>query len=660
MKKLILSLFICIFLINCVSAMVTMTEKHEIPLTNLSTGGSYAQASGMYISVKDYPIKLYSVSFNDTGISTYPNSIVVLAQNSSLIMSRTLNNNNTVDFGGLILSANTYYYIAVNNGGSLYDTNNNMSGTTILPINGDKIIWQGSRNKQGADVYDQAWSIQNITITYLDFIENYRNYTSPILSGQINQIGINLTYNNSQFSGINVILNYNSTNYTMSTSDSGNTKLFNYNLTIPSVLVQTNKTFNFIILLSNSTGTYEYQTSSSNQTINPFLIDNCTGYTKEILSLLMKDEQTLTDMDGTIEIGINFYTFGTTNLVSVYNGSLNHTAGIPSKICVQNLSTDYTLNYQIRYYGNDTYYKKFRNIQNLTLANSTTLTNLTLYNLLTASGYPFKITIVGNLLSSTGNSNLLVDIQKQYLPFNQFLSVEAPVTDTSGIATGYLIQNSEVYTFIISYNGHILGIFNNYRVQCDNTGINQCNIILNLGQSTASRPDFENYGGISLVYLYQNSTKIVYETFTATDSQSHTVQSLVLRTDNYGNTTICNNTATGTSGTMMCQLPSIYQDTNFYIQTISDGELIATKFFGQGATPEWYGADIFIILLMFSSIVMLCLANPVMIIIGSILGLISPILLIWVTGASLVAILGSIAFYIGAGVVLLLILKNKT
>jgi hypothetical protein len=49
-----------------------------------------------------------------------------------------------------------------------------------------------------------------------------------------------------------------------------------------------------------------------------------------------------------------------------------------------------------------------------------------------------------------------------------------------------------------------------------------------------------------------------------------------------------------------------------------------------------------------------------MIIIGSILGLISPILLIWVTGASLVAILGSIAFYIGAGVVLIIILKNKT
>lgn len=204
-----------------------------------------------------------------------------------------------------------------------------------------------------------------------------------------------------------------------------------------------------------------------------------------------------------------------------------------------------------------------------------------------------------------------------------------------------------------------MGTYNNYRVKCVNSGLGQCSITLSLSSVTAGIEDFTNYGGISLTYLLDNNTNTFYQTFTSADGETKEVNSVLIKADNYGNTTICNTTSSGTSGTLICNIPVIYQDSAFFAQTYVDGTYIGAKYFTQGVDTEWFGADILIELLMFSSLVLLFIGHPIFIVIGAIIGMISPILLLYSTGMSSAGIIGAVMYYLSAGAIIIIVLRRK-
>jgi hypothetical protein len=252
-----------------------------------------------------------------------------------------------------------------------------------------------------------------------------------------------------------------------------------------------------------------------------------------------------------------------------------------------------------------------------------------------------------------------VDVQRQYLSENLFRSIESAVTDSDGETIGHMIQNEQVYNFILSYYGETLGSFNNYRVQCENPSLYQCTITLNLASVTAGIPTFQDYGNVEQTFLYDNDTHTIYQTFTSTDGESKEVQQVVLKLDNYANTTICDTTTSGTSGTLTCVIPTIYQETAFYIDTYIDGEYVGTKLFSQGIEYDWMGADVLIILLMFTSLVLLFIGHPILIVIGAVLGLVLPVTLIYIASASFASIMGAVMYYVAVGVVIMIILRRK-
>lgn len=491
-----------------------------------------------------------------------------------------------------------------------------------------------------------------------NLFENNRTYSSSTTSGALELFAINLTYKAS-YSGISVLMNYNNTNYTMSTNDTGTTRFYSKYLTIPTLDTSVNNSLYFIVLLSNSSGTFQINTDSVNQSVSPFLIDNCAVYTKVLMNMTMKDEERLVGINGTIEVLVNLYASGTTNLVQSYNKSYNYISPTPARVCINDETGTYDLSYQILYYSNSSYFKKYKTIQKLEITPSTYTQNIILYDLLKSSGETFNVIVVGNLINTNGNADLLVDTQRQYLSQNQFYSIESSVTDSEGTAITHLVESDQIYNFIVSYNGEVLGTFNNYRVKCQNQQTGQCSITLNLARATGSLDSFEDYGNISQTFLLDTPTNILYQTWSSTNGEVHIVNSLVIKADGYGNTTICNNTATGTSGTIQCNIPVIYQNTSFFVQTTVDGVLIGSKFFSQGVDPNWYGADIFIELLMLSSIVLLFLSHPITIILGAIIGLVSPILLLYVTGVSFSAIMGATIFYVVAGIIAIIVIRRK-
>lgn len=485
-------------------------------------------------------------------------------------------------------------------------------------------------------------------------IENSQTFNSSTYSGSLESFYLNLSYSSSNYNGINVLLNYNNTNYTTTSTGSGNNLIFSSRVVVPTVAALTNKTFYFIVLLSNGTGTEMYNSTSNNQSINPFLVDNCASYTKTLMNFTMLDQDSLAKINGTIEVGINFFTTGTNNLVGTYNNTFNYNTTGSSAICLNSINTTYDISYQIKYYGNSTIYNKlYKIVQLATISNTTINQNITLYNLLLASApCTFKIIVTGSPLS-TQNAGLLVEAQRQYIPQNQFIAVEDAVTDNDGNSFLPLVQDTQAYNFVVTYNGQFLGNITNNFVHCQTAATCSCTITLNLARVTGQIPDYTNYGNVTTVYNFDNSTQTLSLVYVSTDGKVHTLNQIVTEDDGYGNTTICNITGTGTSGTLTCVIPTIYQSTNIWSDLSVDGVFVENKYFSLGSNPNYYGVDIIIELLMFSCLVLLFVDHPITMVIGGVLGLLFSVILLFMSTGNLAIIISVVTFYVAAGVLVI-------
>jgi hypothetical protein len=663
--------------------------------------------------------------------SSKPN--VTINSGSGLQNYGSLAQNHTINF--TVTDANLDKVIVRYNG-----TNRTITGAVsgVSNITSFQLV----ENLYNATIYanNTAGGLNTTNISWSYKIFNYNNtYQSSVDAGQVSELSTNVTYYN-LYNSITAILNYNNSNYTMSSSDVGNNKKYIYLLTSPSVNSVQNISFYFIYILTNSTTTDYIYSSTYNQTVRPFIIDDCLLYNRTLIKIDMIDEESMQSINGTILASIKIYTQDHNTLVTSYNKSLTYN-GTQLRLCtIDSISNIYSLDYIIQHYGsqnityptqasttyfntptgtttvtsytycpstnsttisassyNNTnvnltysntsttsinpisnctttqvtttqpitsnqtttttttegvspYFKKFRMVQNITLTNDTLQQNITLYNLLQGTGKnSFTIRVTGNYLSSTGNSDLLVEAQKRYISFNAFYLVESTVTSQDGQTILHLEPNDEVYNFIVSYMGQTLGTFNNYQVQCSNPSAQQCEVVLSLSQSTASLPDFTNTGKIRSTYLYDNTTRNLYMTFTSTDGSAHTVKQIVLKNDGFLNTTVCNNTAYGTSGTLICTIPSIYTNSSVISNLVSDSTYISTKTFWFGENPDFAGVDIIIELLMFSTLVLLFIGHPIFIVIGGMFGLICSFLLLFIGTASFGDVFFSIIYYLVAG-----------
>ena len=137
------------------------------------------------------------------------------------------------------------------------------------------------------------------------------------------------------------------------------------------------------------------------------------------------------------------------------------------------------------------------------------------------------------------------------------------------------------------------------------------------------------------------------------------ITSIIVKDDGYGNTTICNNTLTGTSGTLTCSIPTQYQNVSFFVETYSSGDLLGIKYFTQGQIVDWQGADILIYLLMFSALVLLFMGHPITMIVGALAGLTLPVILITSAEGSFSSIIGATLYYIAGGIIAIMVLYKR-
>jgi hypothetical protein len=517
------------------------------------------------------------------------------------------------------------------------------------------IIFNKSLNRTDIkDLYSHRGIWSNSTIYGL--YEFSVDYDEEVYSTTTHSFYLNISYDYAYWNNTpTAYLEYNNTlRATVPFIGSNGYGYFKDTLEVPFVNAPKNVSFVWVITLANDT------TSSTNdmgnylnQTIYPIFIDNCTNYNKTIFNFTMLDEESLNKVNGTIQVDISLYNPQRTNLTASINMSMPYLTGSDSRICISDFNATYSLDYIIKHYINSTYFEKFRNIQNMTFTNSTPMQNVTLYNLLTEHGYPFEIAVYGNYLTPNGDNGLLVEVQKKYIPSADFKLVESAVTSARSSTYVHLTPNTQIYNFIVSYMGQPIATFNNYQVQCQNPSYSQCSISFNLGQATALAGNFKNYGNISSVYLMNTSSQVLYYTYTSTNGATHTILQTVVLNDAFGNQTICNITSTSTSATLTCAIPSGYGNQTILSSIYSDGVFVGSTIISTSPSRNLYGVDILMELFMFSTVVLLFIAHPIIIIFGAILGMLLSGVLIYITQGSLSSIIAAILYYVVGGGILI-------
>lgn len=500
----------------------------------------------------------------------------------------------------------------------------------------------------------------NRTLIRDSFTVNGFNYAPTIVESTNQVIGVNISYDSSYYSSISANLVYNNTILSATPTGSGDNLIFNRNLVAPIVNVDQNVSFYWNFILNNG-GTTVTNTSVINQSVVNLNLDNCGVFTNNLLNFTLHDEDTRESLNGTVEIIVNIFNTNRNTVIQSFNNSYSLTTGQNARVCINSLALNANYDYQAKYYSNvSTYEVEYKFSQNNTLNSGTQRQDVKLYDLLSSRSTSFTLILQANDLSTIEGA--VIDVQRAYIPIDQFLSVESPLTDTDGTTVAHLVAGEIYYNFIVTKNGQVLGTFNNYLVQCQNAVTGECRIFLNLAQSTTSLPDFENYGDIAVNYLWSPSTRQLTMSFLSTDGDSHLVAWNVTKLDNYGNNTICTNSATGTAGSFLCTVPTSFGNTSILAQVYSDGVFVGQNIFSLQPNSQdiWGGTKVVLGIIMYGMIALLMIGHPVTIIIGAILGMGAAMAFHLVDGGTLIGNSSIFLWFVIAGGIIIFYMRNKS
>jgi len=486
------------------------------------------------------------------------------------------------------------------------------------------------------------------------------NYSSTAILGNTEFFQLNITIPDTG-SLLNTYLVYNNTfNIVVPELTGGNNYSLTKNLDVEGFLSGANVTFLWSILYSNG---FNSNSTSRTQEVYIKSFDNCTSFNHNILNFTLHDEDERTFLNGTIEVIVNLLNTERSSIIASFNRSYTviDDGKSSARVCTTDLESEFSLDYQTKYFSNTTLYAvEYKFARAIPIDNSTATQNVKLYDLVDVRNTPFKIILQSQTLDIIEDA--IIDIQRQYIPINQFISIESPLTNNEGEAISHLVAKEIYYNFIVTKNGTLLGTFNNNLVQCQNEVTGDCRIILNLIESTSRLPDFENYGNISATFTWLQSSRTLNFNFLSQDNLNHRVAWNVSKFDNYGNNTICTNQITGTGSSFTCVIPHTYGNTSILAEIYSDGIFLGRSTFSLGLAAEdiWGGTKVILGLVMYSTLTLLFIGHPVTIIIGAIIGMSTVAAFRIVDGGTFLGNASILLWFVIAGFIIIHYMRNKS
>lgn len=462
----------------------------------------------------------------------------------------------------------------------------------------------------------------------VSILQNSFTYNNETTEGSSETFTLNVTVTD-QVSTAN--LNYNGTNYTGTLDNSNYPQvIITRILSIPTVSADFNSTFNYIIILNNGN---KGNSTRHNQTILNFGVDNCSTNTNTLYNFTIVDEITQSTLVGstqntTGDLNLQLYTIGRSQVLTNFSQLYNQTN--PFAVCLSNnLSggSSYNIDVQVQYDGGS-YAPEFYHIQNSTISSSSFPTNITLYDLHDDNAQEFKITYKDSSFLAVANA--LIQVQRKYIDEGVFKTVEIPKTDTEGETLARLQLSDVIYTFIIVKNGVTLATFDNVLAVCNNVATGDCEINFNSFSSHIAPKDFTTLDDFAFTLDFNEDTRTISTVYSVPSS---TVATVILNTTLYdliGETSVCSDTVTSSSGTLTCVVPASYGNVSVVTVLTKDGVTQAQGIITlEGKPAEIYGSNlIFLTLFLFLTLIGLGIsANPMIMAIFLVIGSVFAILL---------------------------------
>jgi hypothetical protein len=457
-------------------------------------------------------------------------------------------------------------------------------------------------------------------------IINSQTYNPSTTSGNLENFTLNFTIASGETLN-SVYFMYNNTQYSPSITNNVNDYLSSYSLNVPSVSSAKNKTFWWTINLASG----QTNTTKTNQTINTFNIDDCSVFTTKLLNLTLYDELTQVMIpsgsagNGTIEVTVNIYPLNQypnpAYLVGSVSRNFNNTN--TGTICVSSAlgNSSYYMDSQIRYSALG-YVTKFYNIQKYLLTNATTFQNISLYNLPSTSSQNFQITLKDSDFLPLANT--LIMIQRKYVGDGVFKTVEIPLSDYSGTATGHFDLSGVDYTISLVQNGITLATFNNIAVVCTNPNIEVCQLNLNVPSATSGYTDFSTINNLAYIMNFNPSTRTINLQFNTLDG-TPTTMNMTAVSYNDNSIGLCSTTLTSSAGNFNCVIPGSFGNGTILVTLYQNGNYTTQNIYSITQNPtSIYGNDAMIyVVILLSTIVLMFITSTTGMLVGLVIGLIT-------------------------------------
>lgn len=403
-----------------------------------------------------------------------------------------------------------------------------------------------------------------------------QSYEDPVLENSAQAFAMNVTYDSSYYTSISATLIYNGTSYFGIKTGSGENVSFSTNVISPNVASDQNVSFYWTVGLFRSGSTTYFNSTSLNQTVLDFNIDNCSSNTVLLYNFSLKDENTRELINGTalnssIEVDLTLSTFGTENAWFNYHNT--YFQENPAQLCsnIDLIDTVYRVD-MVSSYVADSYVEEFYFVDNGTLQNASIPYNLDFHDLPLADSTTFLFTFLDE--SGLEVPGTIVHTLRYYIgEGDPDVEVERSKQDNNGQTHIHLVEEDVIYQFNITLEGRQIFLSAQYNAKCLST---PCAITLSAEPENLPFPtNYDNLPeGTYTVYANKTSRDV---TLLFNLNQTATMNLSIWTENNNEANIVASDTITASGGELIVNVPVQYGNMTYYAVIYMDGEFIASR-----------------------------------------------------------------------------------
>lgn len=368
------------------------------------------------------------------------------------------------------------------------------------------------------------------------FYENSQTYNSTTTQLNYESFLINITYDSDIWDSITSRFYYNGTEYTGTQTGSGDNLVFKKSLTIPVTIGEATNNFYWTMILTNSSGTFYYNSSDHNQTVNPIIVGLCnTTLNVSFINFTVKDAEDTTTLVNT-DFKITMLIADTKNFTYSDSTETNSSFAFCFEPSYNNYSVDATIEYDAADYAKNYYYLNDAQLNNVTQ-------NITLY-LLNDSKATLTEYFVYNR-AQTPQEGVYIMVQRYDVGTDTYYTVAMLKTSDNGKDLAYLNWYDTFYKEILTRNNTVIKTTVSHKIAETPQNIQILDDI-----------DFEylQFEDITYLLYFNNLTNNFVLTYALPDGTITDACLRVIKRNPSNDTTICDTCETSSSATIYCNI----------------------------------------------------------------------------------------------------------